>query len=75
MATSTEQTKTQLDEMLPAYRPRPLYTMKESMALLNIGRTLMYELINEGHIKSKMIGRRRMITHRQLIAFINSQEA
>jgi excisionase family DNA binding protein len=46
------------------------YRIEEAAALLSLSRSLMYELINAGKIRTIKIGRARRITKRQLDEFL-----
>jgi len=41
--------------------PKPLYKVTEAMALLSLGRSLIYELIRSGRLRSVKEGRVRLI--------------
>jgi excisionase family DNA binding protein len=43
--------------------PEPLaYTVAHAMAVIGIGRTKLYQLLDTGALKSVNIGRRRLVT-------------
>lgn len=48
-----------------------LYKVSEAARLLGIGRTNMYQLMNDGHITSVRIGHRRLIPRTALNTFVN----
>jgi excisionase family DNA binding protein len=54
---------------------RLAYSPTEVARLLGIGRTLVFELIHEGRLKSIRIGCRRLITKKQLEDFLGGCEA
>jgi excisionase family DNA binding protein len=47
-----------------------LLTVKQTLATLGIGRTLLYELFEVGSLKSVKIGRRRLIPLSEIEGFI-----
>ena len=51
------------------------YPIKEACALLGIPRTRGYQLIAEGHLKTYMVGRRRMCSHAALVACQKAMES
>ncbi len=51
-----------------------VYSVDEAAQRLNVGRTLLYNLIGSGELGSVKIGGRRLITHRQLDTFIRLLE-
>lgn len=46
-----------------------LVTIREAAEFLGIGRTLVYVLLEQGHLPSAKIGRRRVIPKQALIRF------
>jgi excisionase family DNA binding protein len=48
-----------------------LLTVEEAARLLGVGRTMMFDLIGRGDIKSVRLGRRRLIARRSLEAFVD----
>jgi excisionase family DNA binding protein len=54
------------DERSGASLPPLTVTVKQALALLNIGNTKMYELIGNGTVKTVQIGRRRLIVFTSL---------
>jgi excisionase family DNA binding protein len=52
-----------------------LLTVEEAAQVLNLGRSLMYELILSGQILSLKIGRARRIPPEELQAFVDKQLA
>lgn len=49
-----------------------LYTVEEVCDNLRIGRTRLYELIDDGVIKPIKIGKLTRFTHDELVAFISN---
>ena len=47
-----------------------LYEIEGARLLVGIGRTKFYELIDSGDIESVRVGRRRLIPHDALVAFV-----
>lgn len=52
---------------------RVLLTVSEAAQRLGVGRTLMYQLLNEGRIRSMHVGRLRRIPVDALEAFVADQ--
>ena len=57
------------DVPLPA-DGRLMYRVSEAAEMLGIGRTNVYELMNEGRVRSVRIGHRRLIPRVALEAFV-----
>lgn len=53
-----------------AGEPALLYPVAEAAALLGIGRTNVYYLMNDGKLGSVRIGSRRLIPRAALLAFV-----
>jgi excisionase family DNA binding protein len=54
---------------------KPAYEVPEArIALGNISHQTIYNLFNSGQLPSFKIGRRRLVSHDALIAFIRSRE-
>lgn len=54
-----------------AYALAPLaYSVSEACKVSSIGRTYLYQLINEGQLEVRKIGKRTLITARSLRALI-----
>ena len=51
--------------------PRVLFTVEEAARALGIGRTRMFELINDGAVETVLIGRLRRIPVDALDAFVS----
>ncbi len=51
-----------------------VYTVDEAAKRLRVGRTLVYNLIGSRELGSIKVGGRRLVTHRQLNAFIRALE-
>ena len=49
---------------------RLMYRVSEAAEMLGIGRTNVYELMNEGRVRSVRIGHRRLIPRVSLEAFV-----
>ncbi|AKM11893.1 hypothetical protein AB433_15095 [Croceicoccus naphthovorans] len=49
------------------------YAVKDAARTLGIGTTKFYELMNDGTIPSFKIGKRTLIRHADLVAFIDDQ--
>jgi excisionase family DNA binding protein len=54
--------------------PRVAYSIPEAAASLGIGRTLLYKLIGERQIKSQKIGKRHVITAKELEDFLRRNQ-
>lgn len=54
-----------------AGEPAMLYPVAEAAALLGIGRTNVYYLMNDGKLGSVRIGSRRLIPRAALLAFVD----
>ena len=52
-----------------------LFTVPEAAALLSVGRSVLYELMNEGKIRSVKVGRSRRIPRSALQEFLASLPA
>ena len=55
----------------PTIEPQ-LYSVEEVARRLGIGRTLAFALIQHGHLDSVKIGRRRLVRHDDLVAYIDN---
>jgi excisionase family DNA binding protein len=53
---------------------RLAYSPLETARMLGIGRTLLYELIDRGEIKSLRIGARRLISRSAIEKFLTERE-
>jgi excisionase family DNA binding protein len=64
-------------QYIPITDPVPdqqlVYTIPEIIRILRISRASLYRLLNRGELKSKMVGGRRLVTHRQLTAFLEAE--
>lgn len=49
---------------------RLAYSVDEAAAMLGIGRTLAFHLIRQGELPSVTVGRRRIVTHEALLAYL-----
>jgi excisionase family DNA binding protein len=49
------------------------HSVSEACALLDIGRTTLYALINDGSLEARKVGRRTFLTDRSLRAFVESR--
>lgn len=49
---------------------RALYSVTESMALLNLSRSLIYELIRSGRLVTVTVGRRRLVPAGSITAYV-----
>ena len=52
-----------------------VYSVDEAAQRLSIGRTLAYELIRSGELRSLKIGHRRLIARDDLEAFVQSRRS
>ena len=74
-------TSTRVGELSPAVDigtgpiPRLLYSPEEAAAALNIDRSTVFALVRTGKLPSRRVGRRRLFTHDDLLAFIASSAA
>ena len=59
----------------PQPDPKFAYSIEEAAELLSIKRDSLYDLIQTNKLGSFKVGTRRLIAHRQLEAFIESQVA
>jgi hypothetical protein len=48
------------------------YTIPESIRILRVSRASLYRLFNSGQIKSKKIGGRRLVTHKEITRFLDA---
>jgi excisionase family DNA binding protein len=51
---------------------RLLHPVQEAWEIIGIGRTMLYELIAKGEIKTVKIGRRTLIAHDELARYVAS---
>lgn len=71
-------TSTRVGELSPAVDigtgpiPRLLYSPEEAAAALNIDRSTVFAFVRTGELPSRRIGRRRLFTREDLLAFIAS---
>jgi excisionase family DNA binding protein len=56
---------------MPTADVRVLFTVEEAARALGIGRTRMFELIQDGHVETVLIGRLRRIPVDALDTFVN----
>ncbi len=61
-------------EESPASTPAPdrLYDLAEAGELLGVSRTVVYELIGRGDLRSTKVGRRRLVAASDIARFIES---
>ena len=52
-------------------RDRLLYSVNEAMELLNLGRSVIYELIRSGQLRTVKVGRRRLVPARALDDYVD----
>lgn len=52
--------------------PAVMLTVEEAAALLRIGRTRAFALIGSGELRSKKLGRSRLVPHEAVIEFARS---
>jgi excisionase family DNA binding protein len=53
-------------------KPTPLaYSIPDAADMLGIGRSKLYKLLDEGSLPTVSIGRRRLIAHADLVAFVD----
>jgi excisionase family DNA binding protein len=50
--------------------PRLAHSIPEAAAILGVGRTTLYGLIDTGEITTVTIGRRRLVRHSDLVAYV-----
>ena len=48
------------------------YTIPESIRILRVSRASLYRLFNSGDLKSKKIGGRRLVTHKEITRFLEA---
>jgi excisionase family DNA binding protein len=57
-------------------RPEPLaYTIADAMHVARLGRTKLYELIQDGKLATVTVGRRRLISAASLAALLTPKAA
>jgi excisionase family DNA binding protein len=54
------------------FEPRLLLRVEEAGHQLNIGRTVMYELIRSGRLRSVKVGKLRLIPSSALVEFVEA---
>ena len=54
---------------------RLAYTISEACALTSLGRTTLYLAIKSGELKTHKVGRRTLITKKELVAWLDSRPA
>ena len=54
--------------------PREAYSVHEAAEVLGIGRTLAYDLIRRGQLRSVKIGARRVVRHAAIVAYLDELE-
>lgn len=60
----------------PRPTPEPLaYSVAQVISITPWGRTRVYELINEGKLKSSKVGKRRLISAASLRALVEGEAA
>lgn len=52
---------------------RIAYSVEEAAEMVSIKRTLMYQLVGNGEVPSFTVGRRRLIPHEGLVAWVQEQ--
>jgi excisionase family DNA binding protein len=57
----------------PPLGDRLLYSMEEAAQKLSLSRRFFYDLVLTKQIPSTKLGRRRLVSHRDLEAFVDSQ--
>ena len=50
-----------------------LHSVTDACALLGIGRTTLYALLNDGSLEARKVGRRTFLTQKSLQAFVESR--
>lgn len=50
------------------------YTIDEVCKLLSIGRTKLYQIIADGYLPAKKLGKRTLILHSDLVDFVGGLE-
>ena len=55
--------------------PKLAYSITEAMAVIGIGRTMLYEQIKAGNIRIVKVGRRTLITAAAISEWLESLEA
>jgi excisionase family DNA binding protein len=50
-----------------------LHSVSDACALLGIGRTTLYALLNDGSLEARKVGRRTFLTQKSLQVFIESR--
>lgn len=54
---------------------RLLYSIADTQEQLQIGRSMLYELIAKGEVQTVKIGRRTLISHDELVRYVDSLKA
>lgn len=52
-----------------------VYTVAEVAERLRLGRSAVYELMQQGRLRSFKVGRRRLVAHVDLVAFVDELRA
>lgn len=52
--------------------PHLAYSIPELLAVIRLGRTRVYELINSGALPARRVGRRTLVLHEDLQVFLRS---
>jgi len=50
--------------------PRAAYSVTEAAAVLGIGRSLAYDLVARGRLRTFTIGRRRLVSHATIMELV-----
>jgi excisionase family DNA binding protein len=50
-------------------------TINEACEVTGLGRTKLYELIGDGHLKTTTVGRRRLVVVRSLLSLLESNSS
>lgn len=58
----------------PTYPEQKLcYTINDTMAILRVSRPTLYRILNDGVIRSKKVGGRRLINHTEIVRFLEAE--
>lgn len=55
--------------------PKLAYSMKEAGEALGVGHQKIYDIVNDGTLRTYKVGRRRFCSHDAIVEFIRAREA
>lgn len=65
----------QISEIPPAANSQVAYTVPDLLRVLQISRPTLYKMMTSGELKSRKVGGRRLVSHEQLVCFLNQEAA